>query len=99
ARAAADAAGAVHHAVADDGHGTQARDHVPAFGGGDPLDDRATGALGQLAAGAPEGDRRDGLALAAVDAGPDGVVHAVEGHQAPASVPHRHADAVFHLLG
>src|SRR5439155_22669557 len=31
----------LHHAVADDGHRPLARDHVPALGRGDALDDRA----------------------------------------------------------
>src|SRR5204863_2997045 len=80
--AAADAAGAFDDAVADDGHRALADDHVPALGRGDALDDRAPGALLELAAGAPERDRGDGLPLGAIGAGPDGAIHAVEGDEA-----------------
>src|SRR5262249_48632456 len=48
-------------------------------------------------AGSPEPDGGDGLALGAVDARPDGSVHAVERHQAAAGVAHRHADLDVHL--
>src|SRR4029450_4911067 len=97
--AAADAAGAVDHAVADDGKGALARDHVSAFGGGDALDDRASRALGQLTAGTREGGRGDRLALRTVGAGPQRAVHAIEGDQASAGVAHRHADPDVALLG
>ena len=72
---------------------------MSALGRGDALDDRAPRALLQLAAGAPECDGRDGLALRAVRAGPDRAVHAIEGDEAPAGVAHGHADADVHLLG
>src|SRR5262249_49507890 len=91
-RPAPDAAGAFGDAVPDDGHGALARNHVPPFGGGDALDDRTSRPLGQLTARPREAGRGDGLALRAVDAGPDGAVHAVEGDQASASVAHGHAD-------
>ena len=42
--------------------------------------------LGEVAAGAPEGGRCDGLALATVDRGPDGAVHALERDQPPAGI-------------
>src|SRR5437899_1954146 len=60
---AANPARALDHAVLDDRHGAHTRDHVAALGSDDALDDRRAGALGQLAAGAPEGGRGDGLAL------------------------------------
>src|SRR6267378_5008903 len=81
---ASDATCAFRHAVADDGHRALAGNHVPALRRGDALDDRAPRALGELAAGPPEGRRRDGFALRAIGAGPDRAVHAIEGHQAPA---------------
>src|SRR5882672_2713178 len=84
--ATSDAARAFHHAVADDGHRALAGNHVPALGRGDALDDRAPRAFGELAAGPPEGRRRDGFALRAIGAGPDRAVHAIEGHQAPAGI-------------
>src|SRR5947207_9067276 len=96
---AADAARAVHHAATDDGYGALARDHVAALGGSDALDDRAPGALLELAARTRERDGGDRLALRAVRAGPDRAVHAVEGHQASAAVAHRHADLDAHLPG
>src|SRR5213593_2659873 len=96
---AAHTARTFHDAVADDRHGAHARDHVAALGGDDALDDGRAGALGQLAADAPEGGRGDGLALGAVDAAPDGAVHAVERQQAAAPVAHRRADLDIHLLG
>src|SRR5262245_65874786 len=67
--ATAHAARALDHAVSDDRHGAHARDHVAALGRDDALDDRRAGALGELAAGAAESDRRDGLALRAVEIG------------------------------
>src|SRR5262249_36063135 len=70
-RPAAHAARTLDHAVSEDRHGAHARDHVAALGGDDALDDRCAGALGQLAAGAAEGDRGDRLALGAIDAAPD----------------------------
>src|SRR5262249_24079812 len=91
--ASAPPARALDHAVADDPHRAHAGVHGAARGGADALDDRRAGALGELAAGAAEGDRRDGLALRAVDAAPDGAVHAVEGDQPAAGV----ADGGAHL--
>src|SRR5712692_4512699 len=88
---------ALDHAVANDGHRALARDHVPTFSRDDALDDGSARALGQLATGPREGGRGDGLALGAVDTAPDGAVHAIERHQAPAGVAHRHADLDVHL--
>src|SRR5262245_40122488 len=45
-RAAADAAGAFHHAAANDGHRALARDHMSSLGRGDTLDDRTSRPLG-----------------------------------------------------
>jgi len=53
---------------------------------GNALDDGTARALGELAARPGEGDGRDGLALAAVHAGPDGAVHPAESDQAAARV-------------
>src|SRR5437667_4196658 len=96
---AADAARAVHPAAADDGYRALARNHVPTLGGGDALDDRAPRALLELAARARERDGGDGLALRAVDAPPDRVVHAVERHQASTRIAHGDADLDVHLPG
>src|SRR5262249_30912887 len=96
---AARAAGALDHAVADDGHRALTRDHVPALGGHDSLHDGIACALRQLPAGPPEGDGGDGLALGPVGARPDGAVHAVEGDEPPACVAHRHADLDVELAG
>src|SRR5437016_5880391 len=87
-RAAADAARAVDEPTAHDRHRALVRDHVPALGRGDALDDRRTRALLQLAARSREGGRGDRLALRAVDAAPDSAVHAVEGHEPAAGVTH-----------
>src|SRR5215470_3304813 len=96
-RPAAHAAGADGHAVAHDRHRALARDHVPALRRHDALDDRGSRPLLELAAGPPERHRGDGLALRAVDAAPDGAVHAVERHEPAAGVAHRHADLDVHL--
>src|SRR5215813_3343550 len=95
--AATGPARAFHQAVPDDGHRALARDHVPALGGHDALDDRIARPLGELAAGPAERDGGDGLALGAVGAGPYGAIHAIERHQAPARVADGHADPDVHL--
>src|SRR5262245_62433131 len=86
--ATADATGALDHAVLHDRHRALARDHVPALGGGDALNDRRSRALGEKATRSAEGGRGDRLALAAVDTCPDGAIHAIEGHQPAAGVAH-----------
>src|SRR5579884_866508 len=90
--AAADAAGADDDAVADDRQPALTHDHVPALGGGDAARGRVVGARGQLAARPAERGRGDRLALAAVDPGPDRIVHAAEGDQPAAGVADRDAD-------
>src|SRR6516164_8535747 len=90
--AAAHAAGALDDAVAKDRHGALAHDHVSAGGSRDPARRRMLGPLGQLATRAAERRRGDRLALAAIGAGPDRVVHALERHQPAACVAYRDAD-------
>src|SRR5207247_4680514 len=53
----------------------------------------------QLAAGSSKGRRGDRLALAAVGAGPDGAVHAVQGHWPATSVANGYADLDVQLHG
>src|SRR6266536_3173506 len=95
---AAGSARALHHAIPDDRHRALAWNHVPALGGHDALDDGTARPLCELAAGSPEGDGGDGLALGAVGPGPDGAVHAIEGHQTPARIADGHADPDVELL-
>src|SRR6266404_7767877 len=97
--AAANAAGALDDAVADDRHGTLAHDHLAARGGGYAAGRRLIGAFGHLAARTAEGRRRDGLALAAIGARPDRVVHALQRDQSAAAVAHRRTDLDVELLG
>src|SRR5262249_36041560 len=89
--AASHATRAFEGAIANDRTRTLARDHVPAFGSDDPLNDRTPRTLGQLAAGPCEARGGDGLALATVDAAPDRSIHAIEGDQASAGIAHRDA--------
>src|SRR4030095_6853717 len=99
ARAAAHAARALGHALPDDRHAALARDHVAPLRRGNALDNGTARALGELAARPGEGDGGDGLALAAVHAGPDGAVHPAEDDQTAARVAHRDADPDVHFLG
>src|SRR5262245_34464305 len=98
AGAAADAAGALDRAGADDRHRALAHDHVAAGVRRDATERRMVGALGQRAAGPAERRRGDRLALAAVDAGPACVVHALERDQAAAGVADRNADVDLERL-
>src|SRR5260370_42184241 len=90
--AAADAAGALDDAVSDDRHRALAHDHLAARGGGDAARRRLIGARRHLAAGPAKSSRGDGLALAAVGAGPDPTVHALQRDEPPAGGDHPGAD-------
>src|SRR5439155_25719148 len=74
---AADPAGAFDDAVADDRHRALTHDHLATRGRGDAARGRLVGARRHLAAGAAERRRGDGLALAAIGARPDRVIHAL----------------------
>src|SRR5438067_9580978 len=95
---AADPASALDDAVADNRHGALAKDHLAAGAGGNPARCRLIGARLQFAAGAAERRRGDRLALAAIGACPDRIVHALEGDEAAAGVDHRGADLDVDLL-
>src|SRR6266404_8879677 len=96
--AAADAAGALDDAITDDRNRPLAHDHLAARGGGNAAGGRLIGALRHLAARTTERRRRDGLALAAIGARPDGVVHALQRDQSAAAVAHRRTDLDVELL-
>ena len=89
ARPATDAASTVDDAVADYRHRTLAHDHVPAFGRGNAAECRVFGERGEIAARHAKRRRCNRLALRAVDAGPNGVIHALERDQAAARIAHR----------
>src|SRR5216684_3268384 len=90
--AAADPAGAFDDAVAEDRYRALAHDHLATRGGRDAAWGRLVGARRHLAAGAAKRRRGDRLALAAIGARPDRVVHALQRDEAPAAVAHRGAD-------
>src|SRR5207237_2807774 len=96
--AAADTASADHDAVLQDRHRALAHDHLAAGGRGDAARGRLVGARLHVAAGAAERRRGDRLALAAIGACPDRVVHALERDEAAAGVDHRGADLDVDLL-
>src|SRR5271169_2831496 len=81
---AADTASTLDDAIAHNRNGPLAHDHVPARGGSNTAWGRLVGALGQLAARPTKRRRRDGLALAAIGARPDCVVHALKRDQTAA---------------
>src|SRR5689334_20608351 len=96
--AAADPASALDDAVADDRHRALTHDHVIAFGLRDAARCRLVGPRLHLAAGPPEGRRGDRLSLAAIDAGPDRVVHTLERDEPSAGIDNRGADFDVELL-
>src|SRR5215472_1008009 len=96
--AAADATGALDDTVADDRNRALAHDHVPARRRGNAARRGLVGPFGQFATRPAKRCRGDRLALAAVSARPDRIVHTLESNQAAAAVAHRRTDLDIELL-
>jgi hypothetical protein len=84
--AAADAAGTLDDAIADDRNRSLAHDHMAALRRGNPARRWLVGALCHLAAWTAECSRGDGLSLACIGARPYRVIHALKCNRPAAGI-------------